>query len=361
MHLWLDPNVSRCSTGYSFRASSLQRIREQFIYLYWSKYSVVQYADDTMVLTSRKKIESAKESLELNVNNICDFFEKHQLTLNADKTEFNTFQTKNNKYKNTNLIVEDEVIRSRSTLKYLGVYLDQNLTFQEEVKHILRKMACGIKTLYSIRDYFPEKVRLLLLNALVISHLHYPEILLNGWTEYLNTTLEKQLNWGIKACFIRTKYYRSSDLKIKHNILPIRYFLKNKSLLYFWKWKNNLIPAFRDSQLETDKIRKQSRTETLYFNTFCRSDFLRNSFFKKTVTLWNTLPKIYAKSAFSLLPKSKLKTSISQKWKPKSTFLNMEKNVGATTDLNSVHRLCSFSSCLLPFKLASILITLFLL
>ena len=73
------------------------------------KCSVVQYADDIMVFTSSTKIESAVESLELNVNSICDFFEKNQLTLNADKTEFITFQTKNNKYKSTNLIVKDEV------------------------------------------------------------------------------------------------------------------------------------------------------------------------------------------------------------------------------------------------------------
>ena len=88
--------------------------------------------------------------------------------MNADKTDFITFQTKNNKYKNTHLIVKDEVILSSSTVKCLGVYLDQNLTFQEEGKHTLRKMACGIKTFYSIRDYFPENNRLLLLNALVI-------------------------------------------------------------------------------------------------------------------------------------------------------------------------------------------------
>ena len=37
--------------------------------------TVVQYADDIIVFTSSKKIESAVESLELNVNNICDFFE----------------------------------------------------------------------------------------------------------------------------------------------------------------------------------------------------------------------------------------------------------------------------------------------
>ena len=94
-------------------------------------------------------------------------------------------------------------------------------------------MACGIKTLFSIRDYFPEKVRLLLLNALVISHLHYTAFLLNGLNANINTTLEKQLNWGKEACFDRTKYERSSDLKIKHNIPPIRYLLKTKSLSTF--------------------------------------------------------------------------------------------------------------------------------
>ena len=90
----------------------------------------------------------------------------------------------------------------------------------------LRKMACGIKILYSIRDHFPEKVRLLLLNALVISHLHYPAILLNGLTENLNTTLEKHLNWRIEACFNRLRHDRSSDLKIKNNILPNQYLLE---------------------------------------------------------------------------------------------------------------------------------------
>ena len=42
-----------------------------------------------------------------------------------------------------------------------------------EVQNILRKMATGIKVLYSIRNILPEKTRLLLLNSLVLSHLHY--------------------------------------------------------------------------------------------------------------------------------------------------------------------------------------------
>ena len=46
---------------------------------------------------------------------------------------------------------------------------------------------------------------------LVISHLHYSAILLGGIRDNLITILEKQLNWGIKACFNRTKYERLSQ------------------------------------------------------------------------------------------------------------------------------------------------------
>ena len=98
--------------------------------------------------------------------------------------------------------MKDQIIKHSNSVKYLGIFLDQNLTFQDEVKSILQKMSCGIKCLYSIGDLFPEKkTRLMLLNALVVSHLQYSAILLTGIFENLMTTLEKQLNWAIKACF----------------------------------------------------------------------------------------------------------------------------------------------------------------
>ena len=87
---------------------------------------------------------------------------------------------------------------------------------KDDVKNLLMKMACGIKTSYSVRDLFPEKTRFLLLNALVISHLHYSSVILNGITENLLTTLGKQLSWAVKACFNRNKLDHSSDLKIYH-------------------------------------------------------------------------------------------------------------------------------------------------
>ena len=107
------------------------------------------------------------------------------------------------------------ILSNKDSVKHLGVQLDQNLNYQNELKNLLRKMACGIKTIYCVRDFLPTKTRLLLLNALVISHLHHSSILLSGISRSLISTLGKQLNWGIKACFIRYKMDSAHDLRLQ--------------------------------------------------------------------------------------------------------------------------------------------------
>ena len=46
------------------------------------------------------------------------------------------------------------------------------------------------QTVYSVRDLFSVKTRILLLSALVISRLHHRSVLLNGIIENLLSTLE---------------------------------------------------------------------------------------------------------------------------------------------------------------------------
>ena len=61
------------------------------------------------------------------------------------------------------------------------------------------------------------KTRVTLLNALVLSHIQYSSLMLVGIRKNLMITLEKQFNWGIKVCFKRKKFDRSTDLKKKQN------------------------------------------------------------------------------------------------------------------------------------------------
>ena len=168
------------------------------------------------------------------------------------------------------LKVHNQVISAISNVKYLGVYQDQNLNYQIEIKNILRKMALGIKSLYPVRDIFPQKTRKLLLNALVVSHLHYSAILLSGISENLLTTLEKG-KLGNKSQTSTGNEMPTSTANEKKNKKP---------------------PAFAGKmKFPTGDIRSHKRTKKVYFNIQCKTDSLKKSFFNKTVPIWNELPK----------------------------------------------------------------------
>ena len=75
--------------------------------------------------------------------------------------------------------IDGQQIKEKTEVKYLGVTIDKKLTFQSEVKtNILRSMAQGIKSIYTLRNCVLESFKTPLINSLVISHLQYPAVLL---------------------------------------------------------------------------------------------------------------------------------------------------------------------------------------
>ena len=51
-------------------------------------------------------------------------------------------------FQTNELQVHSHSIKQKECVKNLGVQLDQNLNYQNEVKNLLRKMACGIIKIY---------------------------------------------------------------------------------------------------------------------------------------------------------------------------------------------------------------------
>ena len=138
--------------------------------------------------------------------------------MNNKKTEYIVFTPSKKARTPSYLNFNDVNIGESLSVRYLGIILDNKLNFKEEIKRILSRMACSIKILKDIRNCFPIKTtRVTLLNALVLSHIQYLSLILFDIRKNLMITLEKQLNWGIKVCFKRKKYNRSTDLKIKNS------------------------------------------------------------------------------------------------------------------------------------------------
>ena len=161
---------------------------------------LIQYADDTILLTSNTSIEDGKK-LEMETQKLITFFQSNELSLNALKTEFIVL-SKTKQTANAQMVDDNVVIDEKEAIKYLGVRIDRLLTFQEETKHILKKMAAGIETIHTIRGTIPDNLKKLILNALVLSQIQYSATIIQSINQNLVLTLDRQLNWAVKASFL---------------------------------------------------------------------------------------------------------------------------------------------------------------
>ena len=53
--------------------------------------NLIQYADDTKIFRSHNDLTEARNNLQQTIKSLVNIFESHQLTINADKTEFFLF------------------------------------------------------------------------------------------------------------------------------------------------------------------------------------------------------------------------------------------------------------------------------
>ena len=212
---------------------------------------VVQYADDTLLLASSPIQQECKTFKEKNVILLTKYFTSLKLQLNPSKTEFILFSCNRDFSESESIKVGNKIITESKGVKYLGVPFDKNLSFQDEVKHLLKKMARGIRTICTLRNRIPTFLMKKVLNAFAISHLNYSLLLIQSIDKNLLISLEKQLNWAIRACYSRNRMHSTKDLKIKHSFLPVEYLIKLKRTTYMWKLRNCFLPAFNPLDVTT--------------------------------------------------------------------------------------------------------------
>ena len=142
-------------------------------YLYKSKVSL--YADDTaLYLQARTQVEIMLD-LRIELSLIYEWLKANKLTLNADKTKYIVFGTNRQlTHKNDlNLKVGNKKIERVSSMKYLGIILDENLSFTEHIKYIFNKSTKKLGILRRAREYLDQKTSILLFKSLIVPYLDY--------------------------------------------------------------------------------------------------------------------------------------------------------------------------------------------
>jgi len=93
----------------------------------------ILFADETSVIISSSNENEFKNTLNLVMNKIVNWCRTNSLTINIEKTQFMQFYTNHHKKLDFQISAYDLIITNATSIKFLGLQLDNKLTW----KHIV--------------------------------------------------------------------------------------------------------------------------------------------------------------------------------------------------------------------------------
>ena len=208
------------------------------------------YADDNTALTSGSDIEVVGPFVNRELSKIGEWLRANELAVNASKTKIIIFSNRktipnfqfyfdqndrDDVIINPNLITPLERITNQSenpSVKLLGVYLDEHLTFDSHVDKICKKINSALFYLNSVKNFLSIKALTKLYYSLIHPHLVY---CLSVYS-FTNARNRKRLINKQKQC-IRTisksKYNAHSEpLFFQLQILPFEDLITHHKLMF---------------------------------------------------------------------------------------------------------------------------------
>ena len=152
------------------------------------------FADDSNMFLSGKSPDDLIRIMNEEMVKVVNWLQINRLSLNLNKTHFIVFHRKRAKISlSADLTINNIKIGMAEKTKFLGVMIDQNLSFQSHIMYIKGKVARGIGILYRSRPYFSLETMRVLYNAFV-----YPyftsciEVWGNTYQSYLEPLVKLQ-------------------------------------------------------------------------------------------------------------------------------------------------------------------------
>ena len=257
---------------------------------------VYSYADDTQIIVKAKDTPSLVKKITATIASAQQWYSANSMQNNIGKSEI---LITNNKGSNQHIkirIVEDgkrKILKPKSFIKVLGVYLDENLDWTKHLKYVKKIATNSIRNLHRVNHLLPIKTRIYLYNTLVTPYFDYADVVYGGCNKKNSKYLQTAQNFAIrsitgtkKSISPRESFQKLKFLNLEQRRLVHEAVFAHKSFLD----KNpQLINLQYLKQLSTSHTRNSSHSSLNLPSHRC-SKYQKSPFYR-TIKAWNSSPK----------------------------------------------------------------------
>ena len=144
-----------------------------------SRFDFIMYADDTTLISSletfgdRNNPKYMENNINTEISKITTWLKSNMLNLNFEKSNFMIFFKHPKKLPNLNITVNNKIIEQVDHFNYLGITLDQNITWTPHLDKVSIKISRVTGLLRKLQHIFPKHILITIYNSLIHSYLIY--------------------------------------------------------------------------------------------------------------------------------------------------------------------------------------------
>ena len=250
----------------------------------------ILFADDTSVFMSNKDLPSLINLFNNELMKLNNWLVNNKLVLNIKKSQFILFT--NRKFDDNDLFLTMNGVHiSRvSTVKFLGIYIDDKLNWHEHINVLCNRIAKGIGILYRLK-HFPKNILIMLYHSLIQSHVNYCNIVWANVNDYFMAKLFILQKKVIRIICNVTFNAHTLPIFIHLNLLNWHDINKLNIAIFMFLCFKGLLPPYISSKFDLNcHIHNYNTRNAKNFHLpKIRTNVSRNSIFYKGPVVWNSI------------------------------------------------------------------------
>ena len=163
-----------------------------------SKSNIHLFADDTNLTSSNTNPKLLEKIVNEELQKICHWMHLNTLSINFAKTRIHNNNIKQKIDQPFKLTIEGNQTIQKNSIKYLGVVIDENISWKQQVKEKCSKISKGSWAMYRMKTYVDYNTLRSVYFAIIYPHLQY--CISSGWNA---SHLALQLIMTLQKCCIR--------------------------------------------------------------------------------------------------------------------------------------------------------------
>ena len=269
---------------------------------------IILFADDTNIFFKDKHIDTLHITATTELNKFCDWFSANKLSLNVNKTNYMIFNNSRSIRWDKDVYMNGSLVNQVTTTKFLGVHIDDRLTWRNHISIISKKISMNCGILSKLKHFLPCNILRTLYQTLIVPHMAYCSNIWSGTSPSNLNHLKVLQKRALRHIGQVEPREHTSYLFRKFNLLKFADIIDLNVAVFSYKAWNNLLPVtFNDFLLRNTRIHchRTRRTNQAYQHNF-RSNIGTLSLRNRATKLWNSLPTSVKDSSSTTVFKRKI-------------------------------------------------------